>query len=107
MRKKRRVSGFLRGLLLPCGTAAALVCFATAIGSLERGREREDLDQLGEVLRKSSVACYASEGVYPPDLEYLKERYGVQIDEKRYIVCYDRFAQNLMPDITVLEGTGL
>ena len=49
------------------------------------------------------MTCYASEGVYPPDLEYLKDHYGVQIDEERYTVFYERFAQNLMPDITVLE----
>ena len=48
------------------------------------------------------VACYSSEGIYPPNLDYLKERYGVQVDETRYTVMYDVFADNLMPDITVL-----
>lgn len=40
----------------------------------------------------------------PPDLEYLKNHYGIQIDEQRYTVYYNRFAQNLMPDVTVLEN---
>ena len=57
-------------------------------------------------IRKASgscVACYAAEGVYPPDLAYLEEHYGVQIDEERFTVSYVVFGSNLMPDITVLE----
>ena len=49
------------------------------------------------------MACYAAEGVYPPDLAYLEEHYGVQINEKHFAVYYDAFASNMMPDITVLE----
>ncbi len=53
-------------------------------------------------LRRAAVACYAAEGIYPPTLDYLKQHYGVQIDENRYAVFYEVFADNLMPDITVL-----
>ena len=49
------------------------------------------------------MACYAAEGIYPPDLDYLEEHYGLQIDRDRYTVFYQIFASNLMPDITVLE----
>ena len=94
----------LRGLLLPCGAVAALLFFMSALGNLESGREGEDIRQLQEVLQKGCVACYAAEGIYPPDLEYLKERYGIQVDEERYTVYYSRFAQNLMPYVTVLEN---
>ncbi len=53
-------------------------------------------------LRRAAVACYATEGIYPPNLDYLTDRYGIQIDENRYLVHYEIFADNLMPDITVL-----
>jgi hypothetical protein len=76
--------------------------FSTALDSLNSGHEEEDLRQLEEALRRGCVACYSSEGIYPPNLDYLKERYGVQVDETRYTVMYDVFADNLMPDITVL-----
>jgi len=33
----------------------------------------------------------------------MKEKYGIVVDESRYLVMYDVFAENLMPDITVLE----
>ena len=60
---------------------------------------------LEEVLRRAAVACYAAEGIYPPDLAYLEEHYGIQINEERYMVTYDALAENLMPDITVLDRT--
>ena len=71
--------------------------------SLDSGRSRENLQQLEETLRRGCTACYAAEGAYPPDLDYLKDHYGLQIDEERYVVRYTAFAENLMPDITVLE----
>ena len=92
----------LRGLLLPLLAVAALVCFATAIDSLNAGQSAERLSQVEQAVRRSCAACYASEGVYPPDLDYLKDRYGLQVDEDSYIIHYNAVAQNLMPDITVL-----
>ena len=49
------------------------------------------------------MACYAAEGFYPPNLDYLEEHYGVQIDKRHFVVHYTAIAENLMPDITVLE----
>ena len=99
-----RWADLLRGLLLPVIAAAALLMFAAALSSLDRGRAEEDMRQLEETLRRGCVACYAAEGAYPPDVDYLKEHYGLQIDERRYTVRYMAFAENLMPDITVLEN---
>ena len=100
-----RWADLLRGLLLPVIAAAALLMFAAALSSLDQGRAEEDMRQLEETLRRACVACYAAEGSYPSDLNYLKERYGIQVDETRYTVYYNIFASNLMPDITVLEDT--
>jgi len=104
-RRKTGWASLLGGLLLPVIAAAALLCFATAVDSLDSGRSEENLRQLEETLRRSCVACYAAEGVYPPSLDYLRDHYGLQIDEERYTVQYMAFAENLMPDITVLENT--
>ena len=56
-----------------------------------------------ETLRRAVVSCYALEGRYPPDIDYLRQHYGVQIRETDYIVHYEIFAENIMPEITVLE----
>ena len=94
-RRKTGLISLLRGILLPAAAAAVLLC---------SGRAEEDKRQLEATLRRSCVACYAAEGVYPPDLDYLRDHYGLQIDEERYTVKYSVFAENLMPDITVLEN---
>ena len=54
-------------------------------------------------MRQTALACYAAEGVYPPDVAYMQEHYGLQYDESRYAVSYEIYASNLMPDITVLD----
>ena len=106
MRKQKAPWGtLLRTLLLPAVIVAVLVFFSTALSTVERGRGEENKRQLEQALRRGCVACYAAEGIYPPDIDYLKEHYGVQVDETQYVVFYTAFADNLMPDITVLEQT--
>lgn len=63
----------------------------------------EGLRMTEEHLRQAVVSCYALEGRYPPDVAYLQERYGLQLNENKYIVHYEVFAENIMPEITVLE----
>ena len=96
-----------RGALPVFGAAAAgvlvLAWFFTALNRLGIEQAQEGREQLEIALRRAAVACYATEGIYPPSLDYLTEQYGVQIDDKRYLVFYENFADNLMPDITVLE----
>ncbi len=103
MRKKQSVilrAGWL--WILPVGILVVLLFF-TALNSLDAGQSEEGRRQLEETLRRSAVACYATEGVYPPTIAYLEEHYGVQIDRDRYGVFYEVFAENLMPNITVVE----
>lgn len=100
--RRRRHWAALGGLVFPVAAVLALVLFTAALNGLESGRAEEDQRQLEEAIRRSCAACYAAEGVYPPNLEYLEERYGVQVDEDRYAVFYTAIAENLMPDVTVL-----
>lgn len=57
---------------------------------------------LKTALENSAVLCYSLEGFYPPSLEYLTDNYGVVVDKDHYIVHYDVFAANMMPDIRVV-----
>lgn len=95
MNKKHALSRLLLVL-------AALAVFFVALSNLDRGRQAEGRDQLEAALRRAAVACYAAEGVYPPDLAYL-QHYGIQVDGGRYHVVYEPIAANLMPEITVLD----
>ncbi len=80
-----------------------MLCFLSGLGNLSRGQADEDIQRLEAAIRRAAVACYAAEGFYPADLDYLIDRYGLQIDSSRYSVSYVAIGENLMPDITVLE----
>ena len=49
---------------------------------------------------KAAINCYAIEGFYPADIDYLKDNYGLIIDD-RYNVFYEVQASNIMPNISV------
>ena len=93
----------LPGILMPLLVTALLLCFLSGISNVTKGHSREDKRRLEEVLREAAVSCYSVEGMYPPNLEYLEKHYGVQIDRRHFIVRYTAIAENLMPDITVLD----
>ena len=56
-----------------------------------------------EAVHNAALTCYAVEGAYPDDLEYLRSNYGLAYDQSRYFVRYESFGSNLMPDISVTE----
>ena len=56
-----------------------------------------------EAVHNAALTCYAVEGAYPTSLEYLRKHYGLAYDQSRYLVRYDAFGSNLMPDISVME----
>ena len=83
--------------------AAIIVSFVAITGRLAENQSEEHRLLLEESIRLAAVSCYANEGKYPTDLDYLVKYYGIQIDTDRYSVYYEVFAENLMPEITVVE----
>ncbi len=88
---------------MPLVLVLALVWFSLSLDQLEQGRQEKGMAQLEDALRRAAVSCYAAEGIYPPDLDYLTEHYGIQIDEEKYFVHYESIAENLMPEIAVIS----
>ena len=56
-----------------------------------------------DAVHNAALTCYAVEGAYPMELEYLRSHYGLAYDQSRYMVHYSWVGSNLMPDITVVE----
>ena len=83
--------------------ALVLLAFLLGLSRLEQGRREQGARVLEDALRRAAVACYATEGFYPADADYLCRNYGVVYEESRYQIHYDCYASNLMPDITVVE----
>ena len=104
---KAKRSGLLRGLLITLLFSAVLLAGSTAlfrsIGSFSTQAETETVER---AVRAAMLTCYAVEGAYPSDVDYLRRYYGLTWDENAYIVVCDAFASNIMPDVRVLEKGG-
>lgn len=59
-------------------------------------------ESLQLAILRSAVHCYAMEGAYPESLDYLREHYGIDWDESRYVVDYEIIGSNLRPQVTVI-----
>ena len=105
MRKRYHKSrGFWASTLLGLALfAAAAAWMLQGVRQAARVSDEEGLRMAEQAVRQAAVSCYALEGAYPASYADLKQRSGVAVDEERYIVFYEIFASNIMPDVTVLE----
>lgn len=83
--------------------AAIAVIFVRGLRSTAESEKREALRIAEESVRRAAVSCYATEGRYPESYEYIREHCGVRVNGAKYIVHYEIFASNIMPDISVTE----
>ena len=84
--------------------AVIIIAVAAAIaasGGTDRDIAEESAASLKAAVERGALQCYAVEGVYPPDLQYLEEHYGVQVNHEDFYVTYDIFASNVPPEILV------
>ncbi len=90
---------FIASILL-----VVLVIFAVENLSIDVAKEQEVL--IKNAVTRSAVQCYALEGAYPSDLQYLIDNYGFYYDQDNYIVHFESLGGNLFPDIQVfyIEG---
>ena len=101
----KKLSRSIVSLLLWCLLFGGILSiFLSTLSGISQDRSSQDKQQLEQALTRAAVACYAAEGIYPPDVAYLEEHYGIQINDDLYTVKYEVIASNLMPDITVLEN---
>ena len=103
-KKKRANAAFVLPVLVFC---AMLVLFWFGFGRSARANGTQNLQVMRSAVRKAIVNCYAIEGVYPPDIRYLEDHYGIVIDHDRYVVHYELAGSNVMPSVEILEkGNG-
>ncbi len=94
--------------------ALSVFCFVVILALVMMGihkmSDRADTGQkeyLAQAIRSAAVEAYATEGRYPESLDEIVEKYGIVIDGSKYVVTYEVFASNIMPEIRVIErGSG-
>lgn len=102
MGKNRTARTFGRRLALLLLVLAIPLVLVWGSAMMDRQASRQALSMTEDAIRRAAVQCYALEGFYPADMDYLERHYGVQVDTDRYYVGYQYVASNLMPDITIL-----
>ncbi len=100
--RRRKRPGLLVLLLV-----LLLLAILAALFFAHSGRDvsEEGAAAIREAVRRCALQCYVVEGVFPPDLDYLRDNYGLQINTVDYYVVYDCFASNLPPTVrAVVRG---
>ena len=77
--------------------------FVMFTGRLERESAAEQKEALESALERDITTCYALEGQFPPDLQYLRDHYGLAYDEDLFYVDYRPHGSNIRPFYIVLE----
>lgn len=95
---KKRRRGPLVWLL--CAALAAIIALGVRLSPSDEVKA-EGAEATGDAVRRCALQCYAVEGVYPPDLEYMEENYGLAINRRDYYVTYQAFSSNLPPTVRV------
>lgn len=105
---KGRKNKFVRNLIIMLLALAALfACGFAVTGMVDHASASAEENLVQEAVRQAMITCYAVEGAYPADIEYLKANYGLAYNENEYFVFYDAFASNILPEIHVTRrGAG-
>ena len=94
-----------RDILGLFGTIAIFACliilFNYGINNLTQANEEEALEAVRNAVTRAAIQFYALEGRFPPHLDYLEERFGLQLDHERFEIVYSAFGANVMPQILV------
>lgn len=78
---------------------AVYLLLAGTVGQKTAADQEVSLEQ---ALDHAITSCYALEGMYPPDLDYMKEHYGLIYDEDQFYVDYRPIASNIRPDYFII-----
>ena len=83
-----------------------IIAFIFLVNTITTRGDGRELDIVRDAVKNAALTCYAVEGMYPDDLEYLREHYNLSFNEEKYHVFYEPLASNLMPSIKVAERGG-
>ncbi|MBP5305437.1 MAG: hypothetical protein J6Z02_06265 [Lachnospiraceae bacterium] len=104
LHNKKYSGSTLKEVAVPVLTFVAIVVlFVLGIQYIGKAGNKQNLELLRQSLNRAAVECYSIEGIYPPNVEYMEENYGLNYDHDKYFVLYDVFASNIMPTIDVYE----
>ena len=82
---------------------AALVLLWFSADRIDSGNQAKEKVMISTARSRSITQCYALEGFYPPDLDYLCSHYGFTYDTDHFFIDYQYIGSNMRPDVTIIE----
>ena len=82
---------------------ALIVAFVLLINNITGKGNGRELEIVRDAVKNAALTCYAVEGMYPDDIQYLRDHYNLSFNEDKYVVYYEPFASNVIPAIKVVE----
>ena len=101
--QKKSVYRTIGLLIVLCIFGLVVYSAVAAARGVEEARASEELRFAEEAIRRAAITCYCIEGRFPESYGYLRDKYGLLVDEERFTLHYSIFAQNIMPEITVIK----
>ena len=98
-KEKKSITTYAPAILL----ALILVAFTVFTHSINQTNASQEKEILQKAIDRSITQCYALEGVYPDNLSYLEDEYGLTYNKEHFFVDYQYIGSNLRPDITIIE----
>lgn len=99
--KRNKLVSLLRNIAPLLITFAVIAIIYVGIVQAGEASEAEGIRLLEEALMRVAIHSYAVNGYFPESLDYIEQNFAVYIDRTRFIVHYEIFAANMVPDIRV------
>lgn len=94
-----------KSFITPVAFIAVVLAIILWFTTMNSSASTEQAAVQEEAIRKAAISCYAIEGRYPESLNYIRDNYGVIVNDEDFVINYEAFASNIMPSIEVrLKG---
>ena len=92
----------IKGVVFTAALLLAVIgLFTVAVNGAAEKADSSAVSTLERAVRRAAVQCYAIEGFYPVELDYLVDNYGVIVDETKFTIYYQADTPNYVPVIIV------
>lgn len=95
VRRRKRAAGIVV-------VAACLLALALFVGAAQAGAREQGAASVRDAILESAKQCCAVEGSYPASYQYLEDHYGLRVNDRDYVITYESFASNVMPNVVVV-----
>lgn len=81
---------------------SVIILFIYGISAVSSSSVVNDKEILTDAINRNIVHCYCVEGMYPPDIKYMQDHYGLTYDDSKYIIDYEYIGANIMPNVMII-----